>query len=174
MTKHDLEPRDVAELERRKRASLGQLLLRSARLLDERAVARVARRGAPGVRRAHTALMPYIDLEGTRLTDLAERARVTKQAVGQVVEELEAMGVVERTPDPDDRRAKRVRFTPHGLKALLHGLGVLQELEEELTRSLGQKQMASLKKGLTALLAALEGLESGEAQEPPEPTPERR
>lgn len=167
MTKHDLDPSDVAELERRKRASLGQLLLRSARLLDERAVARVAR-GARGVRRAHTALMPYIDLEGTRLTDLAERARVTKQAVGQLVEELEAMGVVERTPDPDDGRAKRVRFTPYGLKALLHGLGVLQELEEELTRSLGQKQMASLKKGLTALLAALE------ASEPQEAPPERR
>ncbi|WP_438026042.1 MarR family winged helix-turn-helix transcriptional regulator [Sorangium sp. So ce233] len=170
MTKHDLDPSDVAELERRKRASLGQLLLRSARLLDERAVARVARgaRGVNQVRRAHTALMPYIDLEGTRLTDLAERARVTKQAVGQLVEELEAMGVVERTPDPDDRRAKRVRFTPYGLKALLHGLGVLQELEEELTRSLGQKQMASLKKGLTALLAALEASEASEPEAPPE------
>ncbi|WP_434044578.1 MULTISPECIES: MarR family winged helix-turn-helix transcriptional regulator [Sorangium] len=172
MTKHDLDPSDVAELERRKRASLGQLLLRSARLLDERAVARVAR-GGSRVRRAHTALMPYIDLEGTRLTDLAERARVTKQAVGQLVEELEAMGVVERTPDPDDGRAKRVRFTPYGLKALLHGLGVLQELEEELTLSLGQKQMASLKKGLTALLAALEASEASEASEPEAP-PERR
>ncbi|WP_437316830.1 MarR family winged helix-turn-helix transcriptional regulator [Sorangium sp. So ce385] len=166
MAKHDLDPSDLAELDRRKRASLGQLLLRSARLLDERAVARIARRGAPGVRRAHTALMPYIDLEGTRLTDLAERARVTKQAVGQLVEELEAMGVVERTPDPDDRRAKRVRFTPHGLKALLHGLGVLMELEEELTRKLGEKQMASLKKGLAALQAALEAKEEPEV--PPE------
>ncbi|WP_437937610.1 MarR family winged helix-turn-helix transcriptional regulator [Sorangium sp. So ce341] len=162
MAKHDLDPSELAELERRKRASLGQLLLRSARLLDERAVARIARRGATGVRRAHTALMPYIDLEGTRLTDLAERARVTKQAVGQLVEELEAMGVVERTPDPEDRRAKRVRFTPHGLKALLHGLGVLMELEEELTRKLGEKQMASLKKGLAALLAALEEKEEPE------------
>ncbi|KYF74082.1 MarR family transcriptional regulator [Sorangium cellulosum] len=167
MTKHDLDPSDVAELDRRKRASLGQLLLRSARLLDERAAARVAR-GVSQVRRAHTALMPYIDLEGTRLTDLAERARVTKQAVGQLVEELEAMGVVERTPDPDDGRAKRVRFTPYGIKALLHGLGVLQELEEELTRSLGQKQMASLKKGLTALLAALESPEASEPEAPPE------
>ncbi|KYF71624.1 MarR family winged helix-turn-helix transcriptional regulator [Sorangium cellulosum] len=167
MTKQDLDPSDVAELDRRKRASLGQLLLRSARLLDERAVARVAR-GGSRVRRAHTALMPYIDLEGTRLTDLAERARVTKQAVGQLVEELEAMGVVERTPDPDDGRAKRVRFTPYGLKALLHGLGVLQELEEELTLSLGQKQMASLKKGLTALLAALEASEASEQEAPPE------
>ncbi|AUX38211.1 MULTISPECIES: MarR family winged helix-turn-helix transcriptional regulator [Sorangium] len=166
MTKNDLDPSDLAELERRKRASLGQLLLRSARLLDERAMARIARRGAPGVRRAHTALMPYIDLEGTRLTDLAERARVTKQAVGQLVEELEAMGVVERTPDPEDRRAKRVRFTPHGLKALLHGLGVLTELEEELTRKLGEKQMAALKKGLAALLAALE--EKEELEVPPE------
>ncbi|WP_437570334.1 MarR family winged helix-turn-helix transcriptional regulator [Sorangium sp. So ce542] len=166
MAKHDLDPGDLAELDRRKRASLGQLLLRSARLLDERAVARIARRGATGVRRAHTALMPYIDIEGTRLTDLAERARVTKQAVGQLVEELEAMGVVERTPDPDDRRAKRVRFTPQGLKALLHGLGVLMELEEELTRKLGEKQMASLKKGLAALLAALEAKEEPEV--PPE------
>lgn len=165
MTKHHLDPSDIAELERRKRASLGQLLLRSARLLDERAFSRLAQRGAPGVRRAHLALLPHIDLGGTRLTDVAERARVTKQAVGQLVEELEAMGVVERTPDPEDRRAKRVRFTPSGIKALLHGLGVLQELEDELTRSLGQKQMSSLKRGLTALLAALEA---------PEAPPERR
>ncbi|AUX48192.1 MarR family transcriptional regulator [Sorangium cellulosum] len=156
MTKHDLDPGDIAELERRKRASLGQLLIRSARLLDERAMARLARRGAPGLRRAHTALLPYIDLEGTRLTDLAERARVTKQAVSQLVEELESAGVVERTPDPEDRRAKRVRFTPHGIKAMLHGLGVLEELEEELARAVGPKQIASLKKGLAALLAALE------------------
>lgn len=160
MTKHLLDPSDIAELERRKRASLGQLLLRSARLLDERALARLARRGAPEVRRAHLTLLPHIDLDGTRLTDVAERARVTKQAVGQLVEELEAMGVVERTPDPEDRRAKRVRFTPSGIKALLHGLGVLQELEDELTRSLGQKQMSSLKRGLTALLAALESPEA--------------
>ncbi|WP_437675066.1 MarR family winged helix-turn-helix transcriptional regulator [Sorangium sp. So ce131] len=156
MTKHDLDPGDIAELERRKRASLGQLLIRSARLLDERAMARIARGGAPGLRRAHTALLPYIDLDGTRLTDLAERARVTKQAVSQLVEELEAAGVVERTPDPDDGRAKRVRFTPHGIKAMLHGLGVLEELEEELVRAVGPMQVASLKKGLTALLAALE------------------
>lgn len=149
-------PEQLATLEQRKRASLGQLLFKAARLMNEQAVDRVRASGVKGLRLGHTALLPHLDFEGTRLTQLAERAGISKQAAGQAVEELERLGVVRREPDPEDGRAKRVRLTPRGLRALLHGLGVLTELEEALAQRLGARRAASLREELAALVEALE------------------
>src|SRR6476469_5743919 len=99
---------------------------KAARLANERALARAASDPArPPVRAAHTALFPHLDFEGIRLTDLAARVGVTKQAVGQLIDDLARLGMVERVADPTDRRAKRVRFSRRGHAALLHGLGIL-------------------------------------------------
>lgn len=147
----------VAELERAKQRSLGQVLLKSARLLDEQAIALVrARTGEQGLRRSHTAVLPHVDFEGTRLSVLAERLGVSKQAAGQLVDDLEAMGVMERVPDPADARAKLVRYSRKGQRALLHGLGVLREIEREAAAALGPRRMEELARLLSALLAFLE------------------
>ncbi|QRK04308.1 MarR family transcriptional regulator [Archangium violaceum] len=153
------------QLEAAKRASVGQLLLKCARLLDERAVARVNREGEAQarLRPAHTRLVAHIDVEGTRLTELARRLGVTKQAVGQLVEELVQQGTLELAPDPDDKRARRVRFTPRGMGAIAHGLEVLHQLETELARKVGTQRMRALHETLGELLEALEQLEREEA-----------
>ena len=57
-----------------------------------------------------------IDPEGSRLTELAERARMTKQSVGEVATDLEQRGYVERVPDPADGRAKIIRLTERGAR----------------------------------------------------------
>lgn len=150
------DARLAAQLEAAKRESTGQLLLRAARLFNERAVARVQRSGEPRFRLAHTRLFPHIDLEGTRLTELARRAGVTKQAVGPLVAELESFGVVRRQPDPEDGRALQVRFTQRGMRALLHGLAVLGELEDELAGEIGTSRMRELRRGLALLVDALQ------------------
>jgi DNA-binding MarR family transcriptional regulator len=146
----------ATQLEAAKRASMGQLLLRAARLFNEQAVSRVQRSSEPRFRLAHTRLFPHIDLEGTRLTELALRAGVTKQAVGPLVAELESFGVVRREPDPEDGRALRVRFTERGLRALLHGLSVLGELEDELASEIGTSRMRELRNSLALLVDALQ------------------
>jgi DNA-binding MarR family transcriptional regulator len=145
-----------AELERAKHASWAQLLMRCARLVNERGLGRVRDRFGVPVRPAHTTLLPHIDLEGTRLVELARRVGTSKQAVGQLVSELEAMEVLTREPDPDDGRAKRVCFTPRGRQSLLEGLAVLGEIEAELQARLGPRRMRALHEGLLALLAVLE------------------
>jgi DNA-binding MarR family transcriptional regulator len=148
--------RDWEHLDRIKQASVGQLLLKGARLLDERALGRFNREG-PRVplRPAHTSLFPHIDREGTRLTELARRLGVTKQAAGQLVTDLEALGVLERVDDPADGRAKLVRFTDHGLKALQHGLSVLRTIEGELERRLGRARMRALHEALAEVVEEL-------------------
>jgi DNA-binding MarR family transcriptional regulator len=151
-----------AELDAAKQASVGQLLLKCARLLDERAVARVNREAGapqPRLRPAHTRLLPHIDVEGTRLTELARRLGVTKQAVGQLVDDLVGQGVLDLAPDPADKRARLVRFTPKGMAAIAQGLGVLRQLESELSRQVGAQRMRALHETLSELLVALEQLD---------------
>jgi DNA-binding MarR family transcriptional regulator len=148
------------QLERTKPASWAQVLMRCARLINERGLARVRERFGVPVRPAHTTLLPHIDLEGTRLVELARRVGTSKQAVGQLVGELEEMGVLTREPDPEDGRAKLVSFTPRGRQSLLEGLAVLAEIEAELEsrleRRLGPRRVRALQAGLLALMDVLE------------------
>lgn len=146
------------ELEAEKARRTLQLLFKAARLLNERAIALVRSRTKKPVRVAHTTLLPHVDLEGTRLTDLAARLGVTKQAAGQLVDELVEMGVLERVPDPTDARAKLVRFSKRGRAALFEGLAVLAELEDELRSVVGDERMRALHDVLTDIVRREESL----------------
>lgn len=152
-----MDERDRDAFEARKRASFLQVLFKVARLANEAGIARAREAaGDERLRVAHTALFPHITFEGIRLTHLAERVGVTKQAVAQLVDELEDMGVVERVPDPSDGRAKLIRFSARGQEGLLLGLGVLGELERELAAAVGAKELAAAHRTLLALLEVLE------------------
>jgi DNA-binding MarR family transcriptional regulator len=134
-----------------------ELLFRAARLVNEAASARVNAAGGGGgrIRTAHTQLFPHISREGIRLTELADRIGVTKQAIGPLVDDLEREGIVERLDDPDDRRAKRIRWTRRGERAVLHGVSVLGELERELAREVGKARLDALADTCERLIATL-------------------
>jgi hypothetical protein len=148
----------VDAIEAAKHASTAQLLFRVARLVNDRGLARLRAATGHDIRAAHTNLFPHVDLEGTRLTVLARRVGVSKQAVGQLVDELARMGVMERVPDPKDGRAKLIRFaqTADGEHGILAGLRVLGEVEGELEAHIGAPAWASLRFALVKLLPALE------------------
>lgn len=157
-------PEELERIERAKRASVAQLLFKCARLVNERALERVRQRsGLEALRASHTALFPHIDFEGTRLTELARRLGISKQAVGQLVGELEAMGTLERVPDPSDGRAKLIRFSAQGRRGMLQGLSVLKELEVDYARDIGVERMEALRDALVALeeVLDLEGRSKG-------------
>ena len=141
---------DTEELEARKRASVGQLLLRTARRFNERALARLRTRH-PDLRPAHVQLFAYLDADGTRQTELARRAGISKQAVGQLVTDLIDAGVLARVADPSDRRAHRVRLTRRGERTVAEGLTVLEQIERELAAELGTALLARLRRDLTRL-----------------------
>lgn len=151
-------PGSREEFEAARDASVSQLLMKAGRLVNERALARVpASRGGLRLRPSHTALFPHLDFEGTRVSALAERLGVTKQAVSQLVGDLEAMGLLRRVPDPSDGRAKLVVFAEDGMATLMHGLRVLATVDAELEAALGERRHAALRKALTDVIAALEG-----------------
>jgi DNA-binding MarR family transcriptional regulator len=133
-----------------------QLLFKAARLLNERAIERIRLRTDQPVRVTHTTVLPHIDLEGTRLTELARRLGVTKQAAGQLVDELGEMGLLERVADPQDARAKLVRYSKKGQAAMLEGLQVLGEIEAEMRDVVGEAKMRAMHEALAAVIASIE------------------
>ncbi len=146
-----------AEVERAKKKSALQLLFKCSRMINERTLARANRAFKTELRAVHTTLFPHIDLErGTRLTTLAERLGVSKQAAGQLVDEVVAMGLLERRPDPEDGRAKRICFPVRGRHGVLDGLDVLREEEQALSRAIGARRFAALHEALLALERVLE------------------
>ena len=152
------EPGSVSgQLERIKSSSWSQLMIRTARRLDDYMLRQMHERRPElaELRRAHLMLFPHIDLQGTRLSELAARLGVSKQAVGQLVDDLERMGVVERTPDRRDRRAKLVRFAQGG-QGLIEGVEGMRRAEIELECALKEGEGARLRDTLEALLEELE------------------
>ena len=157
-----MPPRDPG-LEARRRGSVAPLLFKCARLLNERAIARVEEQpSAIPLRAAHTNLLPHLDLEGVRISELARRLDITKQAVSQTIAELELMDVVETIADPSDGRARLARFTDKGRQAMGQGLTVLKGLEAEIEKTIGKPKFDALQQALLALETMLD---------PPPPIP---
>lgn len=148
---------ELDQLEQAKRASVLQLLFKCARLANDRALDRLRQKtGNQAIRQAHITLFPYIDFAGSRLTSIAAQMGVSKQAISQLIAELEEMGLVERIDDPSDGRAKLVRFSSAGRSRILSGLEVLQEVACEFAAQIGQEQMDALHGALLKLERLLE------------------
>ena len=103
---------------------------------------------------SHSAVFAQISPEGSRLTDLARGAKVSPQAMGELVDELEELGYVERRPDPTDRRAKLIVLTPRGHDCINAGIATINGLEERIDQILGSRGHAQLRRLLNTLLSA--------------------
>jgi DNA-binding MarR family transcriptional regulator len=100
----------------------------------------------------HSAVFAQIDPQGSRLTVLARRANITPQAMGELVDELEDLGYVDRQPDPTDRRAKLIVLTPRGHAAVEAGKEAIVGLENRITEILGEHGHRTLRQLLARLL----------------------
>lgn len=109
---------------------------------------RLGEEGYTAIRESHGCVFRFIDAEGSRLTDLAERSRLTKQAVGEVVDELQGLGYVERAPHPADGRAKIIRLTDLGQEGQAAARRIFAEIERELAEHYGERRVATLRQVL--------------------------
>jgi DNA-binding MarR family transcriptional regulator len=135
--------------------NLGILLREPYRIASARLHDRFAERGHPEVRAPHGNVMQYLDSGGTRVSELAERAQITKQSMAELVAHLERHGYVERVPDPADRRAKLVRATDRGQAVYAIAREFVAEMEAEWTARLGKRKMSTLRSLLEELNEAL-------------------
>lgn len=95
--------------------------------------------------------------DGMRLTDLALGAGMAPQSIGELVDQLEDLGMVERRPDPDDRRAKRVYVTEKAREAQKAALGTAMASDEKISAVIGEERLVQLKADLVAIIEAYGG-----------------
>lgn len=127
------------------------LLGRAYSLLGFRIVDGVVGAGFPQ-KPAHSAVFAQIAPDGSRLTDLARRANMSPQAMGELVDELEQLGYVVRRPDPTDRRAKLIVLTRKGRACVAAGIATIDGIEQQLADRLGERGHRQLRSLLTKLL----------------------
>lgn len=136
---------------RHERPNLGILLRDPFQELVRRVSLGLADAGFDDLRPAHTAVFQHLQAGGSRLTDLAERAQMTKQSMGYLVDHLEQRGYLERRPDPSDRRAALISLTDRGWEQVRAALAIIAAIEEEWAGELGPRRMQQLRELLLDL-----------------------
>lgn len=133
--------------------TLGALLRVPFEALLDHVFDKLGEAGFDDVRPAHGAVLRNIARDGSRITELAERARMTKQSMAELVEYLRKRGYIELVSDQSDGRAKLARLTARGWK--VHGTLVRssREFEMECARSLGEEKWRRLRALLEELAA---------------------
>jgi DNA-binding MarR family transcriptional regulator len=97
------------------------------------------------IRPTHGCVFRFVHDDGMRLTELASKAGLTKQSVGEVVDDLTRLGYIERFPDPTDKRAKLIRLTAKGLDAQRIGYSKFAAVEEQWAEAFGADRIADLR-----------------------------
>ena len=142
------------------RLPIGQLLVHHLRFFRERLLAEAEEAaGQAGVhlRMSHLHVFGNIKAEGTRLGDLAAWAGMTRPSMAELVDQLEAQGLVERRPDPSDGRAKLVVLTAAGWDAIRTGQEIIARIEADYARRLGREEFEMMCWTLQQLLDDLNG-----------------
>jgi DNA-binding MarR family transcriptional regulator len=96
-------------------------------------------------------VLRHIDVNGTRITEIAERSRLSKQAVGQLITTCEEEKLVRTVPDPGDRRAKIVKFTGHGRAVIEVERGVMKRMDADISKLVGSGGLVALRRSLVRL-----------------------
>jgi DNA-binding MarR family transcriptional regulator len=134
------------------RLHIGQLLVQLTRLFQTELFQRLVAAGLTDARVPHTHVTAYIKADGSRLTELAAQARMTLPAMSELVDDLQRLGIVERRPDPRDRRAKLICLTDAGWEALRTARRIIAEIEQEYARLVGAERFEASALTLDELL----------------------
>jgi DNA-binding MarR family transcriptional regulator len=122
----------------------GRVLSNALRRFEERVLSLMSEAGYAQTRRPHVNLTRHLDLEGTRITELAKRAAMTNAAMTELIDQCEALGLVQRLQDPADGRVRLVCFTPSGLEWLDAFGRAVAQAETEMEKEIGIRCMRSL------------------------------
>jgi DNA-binding MarR family transcriptional regulator len=132
-----------------RRDNVGRAIFEATRVIEADVLKVLAEEGFSEIRMVHLNLYRNLELDGTRLTELALRANMTKQGMQELVDRAEKLGYVERRPDPHDRRAKVVAFSKRGLKLLeaLHKAVVY--MEKRMAERIGERAVRQVARVLS-------------------------
>ncbi len=126
---------------------------KAARALGADMVRAAREQGYSEIRLAHNAVFATLYGEAARTSDMAARAGITKQSMGEVVRELADLGVLEVHPDPEDRRAKLVSYSDYGIEVTSGGRDHLEQLEKSFVDEFGEADYETARRVLEGVIA---------------------
>jgi DNA-binding MarR family transcriptional regulator len=138
------------------RKPLIALVERANRALQTDMVRRAHAEGHPEVKPAHNSVFGYLPRGGGRAAEMAARAGISRQSMGEVIRDMVALDLLEMRADPDDGRAKVVDYSEHGLEVAGDGRRYLIELEQRFEEEFGPEQYAVARDVLARLVDALD------------------
>src|SRR5262245_27161220 len=130
---------------------IGALLRMPWEAVQEHMLERLHQQGFDDLDAAHLNVFLYPGPHGARPSELATRLRISKQALNYLLGELERLDYIERQPDPDDRRSKRIALTPRGGRAVGAIREAVTEMETTWARKLGPERFAQFRELLIEL-----------------------
>lgn len=130
---------------------IGQLLGEVVRSMEADLHRHLSEAGHAHIRPSHFAVFRHMRPEGLRLTELAERAQMTKQSVGELVTYLESRGYLERAPDPSDGRVRIIKLTPQGEESRVAALEAFGKIEAAWAQGVGSRRMADMRTTLARI-----------------------
>jgi DNA-binding MarR family transcriptional regulator len=135
---------------------IGMVAARLHRATQVDCLARLGRAGYTDLRMRHLVLLEGMPPDGARVTSLANQTGMTKQAMGELIDEIEASGYIERKDDPADRRARLIVFTEKGQRAYEQAFAILGEMERDYAALAGAQRYEQAHSTLDELATALE------------------
>jgi DNA-binding MarR family transcriptional regulator len=152
--------RDIAaenrELAYRLSNNLGRLLKEFGRDYENRVHALLNVRGHPDIRPSHSTVFANLGTGAVRVTELAQRAQVTQQAMGKMLKELERMGYIERAVDGADKRAREIRLTERGVQLVRDSQQALEEVHYYYQQKVGAEALAEMESQLRRAVGRLQ------------------
>jgi DNA-binding MarR family transcriptional regulator len=136
--------------------NLPRLLREFSRDFEQRIGQGLAMRGHHGIRSSHSAVFANLGTGAVRVTELAERARVTQQAMGKMLKEMERMGYVARDIDSGDKRAREIRLTDKGIALVRDCEAVVEAVRSHYASKAGEAQLVQLEECLRHAIGKLE------------------
>jgi DNA-binding MarR family transcriptional regulator len=128
---------------------------KTARMMREEMITAMRARGYEWAQPAHNSVFATLPPEGARSADMAERAGITRQSMGEVIRDLAERGVVEMVPDPSDGRAKIVRFTEQGVAMAQEGFAHITDLDRLFRETFGDADYEACRRVLAGIMALM-------------------
>lgn len=145
-----ISQRKLDRLQKKRHYGMGRMLLLARKDFLER-LAQAMRDLKEELPSSSATLLPFVDLQGTRSTEIARRMGVSKQAAAKAVKDLESVGLLMRERDETDARAFLIRFTPYGLSYMVKLHDAIDQVEADYTRLLGPEQVQALRRALAVI-----------------------
>jgi MarR family transcriptional regulator, temperature-dependent positive regulator of motility len=149
------EPEQQSQLAYKLSNNLSRLLLEFGKDYERRILELVHAAGHHQIRPSHSAVFSNIGLGAARVTELAERAHITQQAMGKILKELERIGYVARDIDSNDKRAKKIRLTERGMQLVEDSMVCVAKVRAQYAEKVGETALSELEEKIAAVVSGI-------------------